>query len=421
MNTKIPNIFFKEEELEDLYQNNSEKIRVPTNQTQYSFETKENLQKFIDNQFPTKLEKSKYKEYRNEWHRRAKNFDPGPAPLAVCIELVSTCNLSCPMCYTITKNFQDSVTGAQRMLPWKIVTSIIDECSELGVYSILFSWRGESTLYRSIDENGEKKDFADALKYAREKGILEITSLTHGQQINEKMALKIIDADPSWISFSFDGINDVYNSIRTPTKFKNKSYDAFKVVTNNLKNLVDLRNKAGKTRPQIRSNTIYPAIANDPMSYYNYLKKIGVDMITVNELLDLRDGLPDEIAINKNWACQYPFQRLTVSANGTILPCTGAHNEELGLVLGYYNGTKKNKLNDNNVNQNTDLKYLNLKAAWKSEKLENIRNLHKTGNRCEINPGCKNCSHGYKKHGFNREHSSWDYKKQKWSNSHRVG
>ena len=90
MNTKIPNIFFKEEELEDLYQNNSEKIRVPTNQTQYSFETKENLQKFIDNQFPTKLEKSKYKEYRNEWHRRAKNFDPGPAPLAVCIELVST-------------------------------------------------------------------------------------------------------------------------------------------------------------------------------------------------------------------------------------------------------------------------------------------------------------------------------------------
>ena len=307
------------------------------------------------------------------------------------------------------------------MLPWKIVTSIIDECNELGVYSILFSWRGESTLYRSIDENGEKKDFADALKYAREKGILEITSLTHGQQINEKMALKIIDADPSWISFSFDGINDVYNSIRTPTKFKNKSYDAFKVVTNNLKNLVDLRNKAGKTRPQIRSNTIYPAIANDPMSYYNYLKKIGVDMITVNELLDLRDGLPDEIAINKNWACQYPFQRLTVSANGTILPCTGAHNEELGLVLGYYNGTKKNKLNDNNVNQNTDLKYLNLKAAWKSEKLENIRNLHKTGNRCEINPGCKNCSHGYKKHGFNREHSSWDYKKQKWSNSHRVG
>ena len=47
------------------------------------------------------------------------------------------------MCYTITEEFQDSVVGATRMLPWKIVKQIIDECAELGVYSILFSWRGD--------------------------------------------------------------------------------------------------------------------------------------------------------------------------------------------------------------------------------------------------------------------------------------
>ncbi len=418
----IPSIFFKEEELEDVYETSGKKIRVPTNQTQYSFETKENLQNFIKNQFPTKLEQEKYKMYRNEWHRRAKNFDAGNFPLAVCIELVSTCNLSCSMCYTITKDFQNTVTGAQRMLPWKIVTKIIDEASELGVFSLLFSWRGESTLYRSYDENKNLKTFPDVLKYAREKGILEITSLTHGQEIDEDMAKKIVEAEPSWISFSFDGIEDTYNSIRTPTKWKGKNYNAFEVVVKRLKRLIETRNSMGKKRPQIRSNTIYPAIAKDPMRYYNLLKGLGVDMITVNELLDLRNGVPDEDSINNNWACQYPFQRLTVSANGTILPCTGAHKEESGLVLGLYEGTEMKKLkNVDGSYQNLKLEHHTIKSAWNCDKIKNIRNLHANGERCKINPGCKNCSHGYKKHGFNRNHSEWDEKKQSWTNEERIG
>ena len=41
------------------------------------------------------------------------------------------------MCYTRIEELQDSVVGATRMLPWKIVKQIIDECAELGVYSII--------------------------------------------------------------------------------------------------------------------------------------------------------------------------------------------------------------------------------------------------------------------------------------------
>ena len=110
------------------------------------------------------MEYKKYKEYREQWHYRAKNFDPGDFPLAVCCELVSTCNLSCSMCYTVTDSFKNSVIGAQRMMPWKMVKKIINEASELGVYSILFSWRGEPTLYRDKDENGNIIDFPTVLK-----------------------------------------------------------------------------------------------------------------------------------------------------------------------------------------------------------------------------------------------------------------
>ena len=45
-----------------------------------------------------------------------------------------------------------------------------------------------------------------------------------------------------------------------------------------------------------------------------------------------------------DWACSFPFQRLVVSSNGIILPCTGATNEEENMVLGRYNGTPEKKV-----------------------------------------------------------------------------
>lgn len=71
-----------------------------------------------------------------------KRWPPRDIPLAVTIELVSTCNLA----YTITEEFQNAVVGALRMLPWPIVKRIIDEATELNVPSLLFSWRDESTV-----------------------------------------------------------------------------------------------------------------------------------------------------------------------------------------------------------------------------------------------------------------------------------
>ena len=67
-----PKIFFKEEELEKKYSISNSKIKIPTNQTQYTFDLKENYENFISNQFPTIQERKKYFEYRNLWHKRAK-------------------------------------------------------------------------------------------------------------------------------------------------------------------------------------------------------------------------------------------------------------------------------------------------------------------------------------------------------------
>tara|TARA_B100002051_G_C16685449_1_gene612340 strand:- start:489 stop:1502 length:1014 start_codon:yes stop_codon:yes gene_type:complete len=319
------------------------------------------------------------------------------------------------MCYTITEKFQNTVVGAQRMLPWKIVKQIIDEVAENEIPSISFSWRGESTLYRDQDENGNTVTFPDVLNYARKKGILEITCLTHGQLIDEKMAEEIVEAKPTWINFSIDGLEKNYNKIRTPANKIGKNHNAFNEVVNSIKRLVKFKKLKNSTRPVIRTNTIFPAVKDDFDEYSKFFMSIGVDMITVNEIYDVRHHSAPEKLIRKDWYCQYPFQRLTVSANGILLPCTGAVNEEINLVLGKIQGSQDKSVKDYNGNiVKNNLDNFSVMSVWKSKKLENIRFLHKNLRRTEIAPGCKNCHLGQVKEGYQKIPVEWDEKNLKW-------
>lgn len=406
----------REEELHQHWEAHDTKVNIPVDSSQYSFDSDERKRKFSEDQFETEELLEKYRDYRKEWHRRAKEFDPGDKPLAVCCELVSTCNLNCPMCYTITEEFQASAIGAQRFLPWATVKRVIDECAELEIPSMLFSWRGESAIYRARDfETGKIKTFVDVLQYARDKGILEVTSLTNGSMFKQSTIEGIVNAEPNWISFSIDGLEENYNKIRTPVNKKNKKdFNAFKNVIKNLKEIVRLRDERGQKRPKIRVNTIYPPISEDPKAYQEFMASIGVDWVTVNEILDFReDALPDD-AVIKNWACQYPFQRLVVSANGSILPCTGAHNEEDDLLLARYKGSIVKKIvTKEGVAKTIEYPEMSLKEAWHCDKLKKIREIHKNNQRLCL-MGCRNCRHGAIKHGVEWVPDEWNMETQEW-------
>lgn len=393
---------------------------IPVNNQQHSFDTEERKETFISKQYRTHDDRARYDWYRDEWYRRAKEYDAGDMPLSVGVELVSTCNLNCSMCYTITDEFQTAVVGSQRMIPWAIVKAIIDEAAELNVPSILFSWRGESTLYRQ-KHNDETYTIVDAFQYAKDRGILETSTLTNGQLLTEEMAIGLIEAKANWINISIDGLGQTYNKVRTPKKHLNrKKFDAFDLVVSNIRRLVELREKMNQSTPRIRTNTIYPTIADDPEGYHAFMKSIGVDWVTVNEILDFRgagvDGeqLPED-AILDNWACQYPFQRLMIAANGVILPCTGAHNEEDGLSLGQYVGSKPKRTRRAGSNFVIhELPQITLSEAWHSKKLSKIRDLHKRGLRKLITDGCRNCRHGAVKNGVTWVPEDWDFETMEW-------
>ena len=66
---------------------------VPVNQIQYFFVDEKKEERFFQNIYPDKKDREIYNKYREEWYRRAKEFDPGSFPLSVSIELVSTSHL----------------------------------------------------------------------------------------------------------------------------------------------------------------------------------------------------------------------------------------------------------------------------------------------------------------------------------------
>ena len=115
---------YREEKLKEKWAGKND--MVPVNAPQYVYSSRENEEEFHHNMYPTEELRKKYEDYREEWYRRAKEFDAGDYPLSVNIELVSTCNLACTMCYTITDKFQNAIVGAQRMIPFPIVKRIIE-------------------------------------------------------------------------------------------------------------------------------------------------------------------------------------------------------------------------------------------------------------------------------------------------------
>ena len=400
----------REKELRQKHSQNE----LKTDESTYHFSSQEKEKKFIESQFSSPKEQEKYWAYRNEWHRRAEEMDSGDRPLAVICELVSACNLKCKMCYTINPRFQESIVGIQRILPWDRVTAIIDECVGIGVYSILFSWRGESTMYKSRGEDDQLYDFADVLSYAREKGVLEVTSLTNGRMLDDELIRKIVLAQPNWLSFSIDGLGETYAKIRK-ARASNKDRDPFAEVTDNLKKMVSIRDELGFTKPQIRTNTIYPTIAGDPETYRQTMEEMGVGLVTVNELLDFRgEDLPAE-AILPDWFCQYPFQRLAVGANGVIMACPGAHRESEEIVLGRYVGCKEKVVIVEGKKQVQSYPEMTLKEAWQCDKIQRIRELHRSNRRTDLS-ACKHCRHGAVKHGVTWIPEDWDMESMEWDN-----
>lgn len=305
---------------------------TPINKGQFTLETAERAQAF-ERRRGFGVEED-YAENRRLWSELPQSKTVSDYPLHVDLELSSICNLRCPMCYTITDDFKKQVNA--KLMDFGLFKKLVDECANGGVYSIRLSFRGEAFLHPRIEE---------AVSYAKQQGIKEVSSLTNLERLDEDMFQRIMEAGIDWLTFSIDGMGEVYEQIRRPAKFDR--------VVEKLGNFMRLREQAGRQKPAMKVQSILPAIASNPQAFYDCFAPL-CDMISANPLIDFMQST-EHLPKIPDFSCPQIYQRLSVGADGLCMMCA---NDEVGHVIA----------GDTNVES--------LHAIWHGEMMTQVRRLH---------------------------------------------
>lgn len=304
---------------------------IPINKGHFDLDTSERTEEFSRNL--AEGWEDEYREYRTSWINLPKKRMVRDYPLLVDIELASVCNLSCPMCYTNNVSFKKGVKKG--FMDYGLCTRIIDETAGK-VFAVRLSLRGESTLH---------PNFFDAVRYAKERGVKEVSALTNGSKLDLDFFRKMVNAGIDWITVSIDGIGEEYNEVRAPLTFSD--------TIRKLRDIKEYKLRKNLSKPVIKAQGIWPSIRPDPCAYYNILAPL-VDLVAYNPLIDyLRKD--HDIVYEEDFACPQLYQRLVIGSDGNILLCS--NDEEGEEILG---NAYKDDIYD----------------VWHGEKLRQIRELH---------------------------------------------
>jgi MoaA/NifB/PqqE/SkfB family radical SAM enzyme len=243
---------------------------------------------------------------RVRWHIYPRLHRAGSYPDHVDIELSSACNMVCPMCFTVTATFKKEVPHKE--MDFALFCKIVDELAAHNVYSIRLSWRGEPTL---------NKHYIECIRYAKQKGIKEVDSLTNALRLTPEMFEEMVDLKMDWLTISFDGTGETYEKIRKPAKYPE--------MVEKIRRFSEIKKSRNSVKPVVRLQGVWPAIAENPAEYFDTFEKI-VDEISVNNLLDYLH-VDKDIQYIENFVCAIPFQRLAIGSDGRAFMCI---NDDMG-------------------------------------------------------------------------------------------
>jgi radical SAM protein with 4Fe4S-binding SPASM domain len=288
----------------------------------------------------------RYREYRKKWEEWPNHYFAGEFPLHLDIEPTNLCNLRCPFCATTYNKYK------QGFMKEKVWQKILDEGGKNGLYSLKFTFRGEPLLH---------PDLSKMVRYAKDAGIMDVYFNTNAVKLDEKTIRSLIDAGLDRVSISFEGFTkEVYEKYRVGAVFEN--------IVKNIELLWYIKKELGSDKPLVRIQTVLvPEIRDNPQDYAAFWSSLSDEVA----YLDMKneEGNPDHRGIISRWACPQLFQRLTISWEGTIIPCV--HDIYEWMALG-------------------NIETTSIKSAWQSSIEQQYRFLHRQGRAHEIN-ACDRC------------------------------
>lgn len=282
----------------------------------------------------------------------AESFQHTPdTPLQVDFELNGSCNMACPFC------IHGAGGGRTRAnLTLDQYKTLIDEAAANGTRSIKLNYINEPLL---------RQDLEEAIRYAKQAGILNIYFVTNGSLLFPARRKSLLASGVTKIFVSIDA-----NTAETYDKQRH-SGKAFETIVSNVKALVAERNALHQRFPVIRVSFLKNQLnIHEQDAFYDNWKDI-VDVVTfqtMNEVPGKETGLTLGQAVEPK-PCSFPNKQLVVDSEGDILPCCKLYGKDLAIG---------------------NIANLTLQQAWNHPKMEALRDAHKNETWHKID-ACSKC------------------------------
>ena len=289
--------------------------------------------------------RSRFLDYRENWKNQPNKIMRNELfgkklkanyirPLCLDIEIASICDLACGFCY------REYLATPDKIIKPKLYYKLIDQAAELKIPSVKLNWRGEPLLHPKI---------GDFIRYAKQKGILEVIINTNATNLTLQMSKDLIDAGLDYMIYSFDGgSKETYEKMR-PGRFKKNSFEK---VYNNIVNFSKIKKEKGALFPRTKIQMILTEDTFNEQEAFFSLFKNYVDEVTVTQYserggnfndLSIEDKIQykkliEKFKLNENAPylkdsdgnlkvsvnrkpCEQPFQRLMVTYDGRVAMC----------------------------------------------------------------------------------------------------
>ncbi|USF26726.1 GTP 3',8-cyclase [Firmicutes bacterium ASF500] len=254
-------------------------------------------------------------EYRKNWEAYPAARHVSEYPLSLEFQISDVCNLKCPFCY----RGQDSyILDAEKFMDFDLFKKVIDEVA-FKVPAIRFNSTGESVLH---------PQFIEMIKYAKDRGALEVSFITNSGAITLESFEKMLLAGVDWITVSVDGIHEDYEKNRYPLKFK----DTYQ----KLSDMKQMKERYATSKPAINVQGIWSMIEPQIDEYMDMMSQVS-DYINYNAFIDFPkiEAEQDRSNYELDFTCAQPFQRMLVSLHGDVYGCCGAGiARDLSISLG---------------------------------------------------------------------------------------
>lgn len=235
-------------------------------------------------------------------------------PNVLNIEPTNRCNLECVYC---PRKEASKGTG---LMDWDMYKRIIDEAAGYNKLTMLnFHKDGESFLHPR---------FLEMVRYAKKKDVAETIHInTNALTWTDKLIDEIIDSGLDDITVSFD-------AARKATYKKHKGADCLSVAENNVRLLLERRNKRGLSKPFIRAKIMeFEQISKEEIREF-FDKWNGVaDFVQVTGIHNWSGAIKDVKVTDELSQLRYPcvimWYSLAIDWNGQATVCSVDWNTEI--------------------------------------------------------------------------------------------